>query len=79
MSPDLRQTTTDRSGRCDHSQTGLGSGIQSETEHEYTVTSLLRIVRSPALFALMLGHFSNDMLGGVLPVLFPTMKLQYGL
>jgi FSR family fosmidomycin resistance protein-like MFS transporter len=27
----------------------------------------------------MLGHFSNDMLGGVLPVLFPTMKLQYGL
>jgi FSR family fosmidomycin resistance protein-like MFS transporter len=27
----------------------------------------------------MLGHFFNDMLGGVLPVLFPTMKLQYGL
>ena len=27
----------------------------------------------------MLGHFSNDMLGGVLPVLFPIMKLQYGL
>ena len=27
----------------------------------------------------MLGHFSNDMLGGVLPMLFPVMKLQYGL
>src|SRR4051812_34230604 len=27
----------------------------------------------------MLGHFANDMLGGVLPVLFPSMKLQYGL
>ena len=27
----------------------------------------------------MLGHFSNDMLGGVLPILFPVMKLQFGL
>jgi len=27
----------------------------------------------------MLGHFANDMLGGVLPVLFPSMKLHYGL
>jgi FSR family fosmidomycin resistance protein-like MFS transporter len=44
-----------------------------------TVTSLLQIVRSRALVVLMLGHFSNDMLGGVLPVLFPSMKLQYGL
>ena len=43
------------------------------------MTSLLQIVRSRALVFLMLGHFSNDMLGGVLPVLFPTMKLQYGL
>jgi MFS transporter, FSR family, fosmidomycin resistance protein len=43
------------------------------------VTSLLQIVRSRALVVLMLGHFSNDMLGGVLPVLFPSMKLEYGL
>ena len=43
------------------------------------MTSLLQIVRSRALFVLMLGHFANDMLGGVLPVLFPSMKLQYGL
>lgn len=28
---------------------------------------------------LMLGHFSNDMLAGVLPILFPIMKLQFGL
>jgi FSR family fosmidomycin resistance protein-like MFS transporter len=27
----------------------------------------------------MLGHFANDMLGGVLPILFPLMKLQFGL
>ena len=43
------------------------------------MTSLLQIARSRALVVLMLGHFSNDMLGGVLPVLFPIMKLQYGL
>ena len=60
-------------------RTRAGFGIQSGTEREYTVTSLFQIVRSRALVVLMLGHFSNDMLGGVLPVLFPTMKLQYGL
>jgi FSR family fosmidomycin resistance protein-like MFS transporter len=27
----------------------------------------------------MLGHFSNDMLGGVLPLLFPVMKVQFAL
>ena len=27
----------------------------------------------------MLGHFSNDMQAGVLPMLFPLMKLQFGL
>jgi FSR family fosmidomycin resistance protein-like MFS transporter len=43
------------------------------------VTSLLQIARNRALVVLMLGHFSNDMLAGVLPMLFPLMKLQYGL
>ncbi|MGH2615163.1 MAG: MFS transporter [Thermomicrobiales bacterium] len=43
------------------------------------MTSLLPLARSRALFVLMLGHFSNDMLGGVLPMLFPIMKLSYGL
>lgn len=43
------------------------------------MTSFLQIVRNRALAVLMLGHFSNDMLGGVLPMLFPIMKLQYGL
>ena len=43
------------------------------------MTSLLHLARNRALFLLMLGHFSNDMLGGVLPVLFPVMKLHYGL
>lgn len=43
------------------------------------MTSLLQIARNRALFVLMLGHFSNDMLAGIFPVLFPLMKLQYGL
>jgi len=43
------------------------------------VTSFLHIARSRALVVLMLGHFSNDMQAGVLPMLFPLMKLQFGL
>ncbi|MFP5355507.1 MAG: MFS transporter, partial [Gemmatimonadota bacterium] len=43
------------------------------------MTSLMQLARNRALFVLMLGHFANDMLGGVLPVLFPVMKLQHGL
>lgn len=43
------------------------------------MTSFLQIMKNRALAVLMLGHFSNDMLGGVLPILFPLMKLQYGL
>jgi FSR family fosmidomycin resistance protein-like MFS transporter len=43
------------------------------------VTSLAHIARNRALFVLMLGHFSNDMLGGAYPMLFPLMKLQFGL
>ena len=46
---------------------------------ELLVTSFLQIMKNRALAVLMLGHFSNDMLGGVLPILFPLMKLQYGL
>lgn len=46
---------------------------------ELVVTSFLQIMKNRALAVLMLGHFSNDMLGGVLPILFPLMKLQYGL
>src|SRR3954453_3127830 len=26
----------------------------------------------------MLGHFSNDLLSGILPVLFPVMKIEFG-
>ena len=43
------------------------------------MTSFFQIAKSRALAVLMLGHFSNDMLGGVLPMLFPIMKLQYEL
>jgi FSR family fosmidomycin resistance protein-like MFS transporter len=43
------------------------------------VTSLLYLAGNRALFVLMLGHFANDMLAGILPILFPVMKLQHGL
>lgn len=43
------------------------------------MTSFLQIMKNRALFVLMLGHFSNDMLGGVLPMLFPLMKVQFAL
>jgi FSR family fosmidomycin resistance protein-like MFS transporter len=43
------------------------------------VASLLQVMRNRAMFVLMLGHFSNDMLGGVLPLLFPLMKVQFAL
>lgn len=32
-----------------------------------------------ALLTLMLGHFTNDMLGGTLPLLLPEMKERFGL
>jgi len=32
-----------------------------------------------ALLTLMLGHFTNDLMGGVLPMLFPDIKERFGL
>jgi FSR family fosmidomycin resistance protein-like MFS transporter len=43
------------------------------------VASLFQIASNRALAVLMLGHFANDMMGGVLPMLFPIAKLQFGL
>ncbi len=34
-------------------------------------------IRNQALIALMLGHFTNDMLGGVLPMLYPVVKDRF--
>lgn len=42
------------------------------------MASLRQLAGKRALFVLMLGHFSNDMLGGILPILFPLMKVQFG-
>ena len=36
-------------------------------------------LRNSALLVLMLGHFTNDMLAGVLPMLFPVMKDRFDL
>ncbi len=41
--------------------------------------SLRLALRNPALLVLMLGHFTNDMLAGVLPMLFPAMKDRFDL
>jgi MFS transporter, FSR family, fosmidomycin resistance protein len=42
------------------------------------VRFLSKITMSRALLVLMLGHFANDLLSGILPVLFPVMKIQFG-
>ena len=36
-------------------------------------------LRNRALLVLMLGHFTNDMLAGVLPMLYPVMKERFDL
>jgi FSR family fosmidomycin resistance protein-like MFS transporter len=36
-----------------------------------------QIAISRALLVLMLGHFANDLLSGILPVLFPVMKIEF--
>lgn len=38
-----------------------------------------RILSNGALLTLMLGHFTNDLMGGVLPMLFPDIKERFGL
>lgn len=38
-----------------------------------------RVLANGALLTLMLGHFTNDMYGGVLPVLYPSAKDRFNL
>lgn len=38
-----------------------------------------KVLRNKSLFVLMSGHFFNDILVGVLPVLFPSFKDEFGL
>ncbi len=38
-----------------------------------------RILSNGALLTLMLGHFTNDLMGGVLPMLFPDIKERFDL
>lgn len=40
---------------------------------------MIATLRNRALVALMLGHFTNDMLGGMLTLFLPVAKSQYGL
>ena len=44
-----------------------------------SVTSSMRVLRNPALLTLMLGHFTNDLFAGVLPMLYPLMKDRFTL
>ncbi len=43
------------------------------------MSSLLLALRNPALLVLMLGHFTNDLFGGVLPLYMPVMKERFDL
>lgn len=38
-----------------------------------------QLLRNRALVALMVGHLTNDLFAGILPILFPAMKLKFGL
>jgi FSR family fosmidomycin resistance protein-like MFS transporter len=40
---------------------------------------LTRVLANGALLTLMLGHFTNDLMGGVLPMLFPDFKDRFDL
>lgn len=40
---------------------------------------ILRVLSNGALLTLMLGHFTNDLMGGVLPMLYPSMKDRFDL
>jgi MFS transporter, FSR family, fosmidomycin resistance protein len=43
------------------------------------VSSFGKAIRNQALVVLMLGHFTNDMFAGVLAIMFPVLKLKFGL
>lgn len=38
-----------------------------------------RVLKNRALAVLMLGHFTNDMFAGVLAIMYPLLKLRFGL
>ncbi len=40
---------------------------------------LAHVLANGALLTLMLGHFTNDLMGGVLPMLFPDFKARFDL
>lgn len=43
------------------------------------MSSFGKAIRNQALLVLMLGHFTNDMFAGVLAIMFPVLKLKFGL
>ncbi len=43
------------------------------------MSALLLAVKNRALLVLMLGHFTNDLFAGVLAILYPLLKLRFGL
>ncbi len=43
------------------------------------MSSFGQAIRNRALTVLMLGHFTNDMFAGVLAIMFPVLKLRFGL
>lgn len=43
------------------------------------MSSFKRALKNPALLVLMLGHFTNDLFGGILAIMYPVLKLKFGL
>lgn len=41
--------------------------------------SFVDVLRNRAIAVLMLGHFTNDMFAGVLAIMYPVLKLKFGL
>lgn len=43
------------------------------------MSRIANVLKNHALLVLMLGHFTNDMFAGVLAILYPVLKLKFGL
>ncbi|MFM8595361.1 MAG: MFS transporter, partial [Chloroflexota bacterium] len=41
--------------------------------------SFIEVCKNRAIAVLMLGHFTNDMFAGVLAIMYPILKLKFGL
>src|SRR5262245_28129175 len=72
--PSLAATVLRQSGR---SATMNGTAVARYQDRRKVKAKTL--LANGALLTLMFGHFTNDMYGGILPVLYPSAKDRFGL